>query len=185
MIARLQNDLEENHSDSLYQDGIWVSKAIDKSMPHITVCNQVGTPFLPKEVCEWLSQVDPAKEGVSLGVLDVFKQNFTNCRDRPDAKYDVIVWQPAILPGSAYHQLHRKLHAHWNTQPQQTFNPHITIGYVKSGKGEEIVKGWQSRPDLMANSGFQMKRVIVKEYKGEETSCELVGYALDHARFDA
>jgi 2'-5' RNA ligase len=175
MLTRLQADLADNHAQSLYQDGVWVSKAIDTQMPHITLCNQVKNGTLPDEIVAFIKSIDPDSTGVSCGEFDVFKQDFKDCKDRPDAKYDVIVWRPTLLPDSAYHQLHHKLHAFWDTKPQHAFNPHITIGYVQSGKGEEIVKGWKERPDLLANTGFCMHEVVVKRYRGAETDRVKVG----------
>jgi hypothetical protein len=168
-----QENLRTHHSKQLYQDGHWVTNAVDDEL-HITVCNQVKTPQLPQEIKEWIRSVPPEDRQIKssahwYGELEVFHKEWKNCKDRPDASYDIIVWKPTIQEGSFLYQLHEKLHAFWNTKPQFKFNPHVTIGYVGSGHGDAIVAKWNGFSRRWEDFQCDVEMVVVKKYKGDTT----------------
>jgi hypothetical protein len=180
-IRLWQEDLRTNHAKQLYQDGHWVTKAIDPEL-HITVCNQVKTPQLPEEIKDWIRSV-PMKDLVVSsdpwwGKVEVFHQNWKDKKDRPDASYDCIVWKPLLPEGSFLHQLHEKLHAFWGTTPNYKFNPHITIGYVGAGYGDAIAAKWQRSSGCADDFGCGIAEVVVKKYKGDAKDYPIITFII-------
>lgn len=93
--------------------------------PHIT-CRFGLHGHDPAEVAKIVSNFGPVK--VRLGGISVFEVR------KPGKNYDVV---KIDVIGDDLHELHNKLAALPHTDTHPTYQPHITLSYVKPGLGKE------------------------------------------------
>lgn len=124
---------EENHLSGIDEEDVYVKPMDDsyglEEQPHITVLYGIHEDEVdPSVVVDMMEQkMDPIK--VQIKEIDVFENK----------EYDVVKYNvPVTKELQAYRDMFMESFA--NTQKFPEFHPHMTIAYVKPGKGKKYKK---------------------------------------------
>jgi 2'-5' RNA ligase len=149
-----------------YADPVWVSKPWEDD-PHITLINTWAREELPWSV---LLMVDKALQQSVEPEVTVFKQDWAPKEEHPDKRgtYDVVVIKPWARGNEWLKQTRDALYLARGLRPYHAeYQPHITVGYFQSGRGDEVAA--KLREHLAAQPPFTLRaeELLVKVYKGD------------------
>jgi len=123
------DDWEENHLNGIDEKDIHVKPYDDsyglEDNPHITILYGIHEDEIDPEVINSVIENNLYPIEVQIDEIDIFKND-----DYDVVKYNV----PVIKDLKKFRKIFKKFP---NTQKFPDYNPHITIAYVKSGKGEK------------------------------------------------
>ncbi|MCK9416071.1 2'-5' RNA ligase family protein [Candidatus Dojkabacteria bacterium] len=123
-----------------------------ESEPHITLLYGIHPKENDKaEILDWLKTLKPIK--LELSKIGIFENE----------KYDVVKIE--VEPTEQLLKYRKYIEETFeNTQTFDEYNPHMTLGYVKSGKGKKYVQTLEKKLKLFFNEVIYSDSSYKKEY---------------------